>query len=720
MYKFYLFLISVCILYTEINAQDYATIQKALQAEKDFKYDKAVKFYKCALENDPHNEYLQYKIGKNYFNQNDYESAIYHMEKSSKLMKDSMNYHFDMYHLYSVTGYSALAKESFIKYVTLCPTCVKSDLLPGGQSNKFIYSKPVKEPELMGYESNKSEYYSYITDDNKIQTLNSTKACKSFINPLNFRDNLSVNYSCSDYMFFDVKQNKQPDRAGGHRYGPFSLSRNKENLYVTRMDKSKNRLFLYYSKRGDEYDPESFRKFQPLMIDIDKGGYDYVHPMLTADEKYLIFSSNQPGGLGGYDLWIGEIENNTVIKNIKNLGTYVNTPGDECFPTVYDDRVVFFASNGHYGLGKLDMYAGIRGAANRINRTYNLGANFNSEYDDYALFYNTKKNVGYFTSNRYINECDQQSDRIYKQSFDKVKTTITVRDELKRPVSGLKVSIPSEKVDMQTNNLGQITASVSPIGYKKVVVTGDYHQIVDTNLYPFETRLDITAARRLPKDFVTMAFISHPFENPYPNVYYKITNTADCSNYSGYTDEAGIGQVVLYLNEEYKVEVPELGYVSPAMKFTADKNKIFVTSDLPSKPEKSTTVSNASSTKEDRIQENFTIYYETTKWDISETVDKNMQHVIRELNKNPNYRLELSAHTDCQGDAKTNMILSRQRLAEAIKLFFARGANESQIIGRYYGEERPVNNCRCDQSDNSTCSNEMMSKNRRTEVRLIK
>jgi tetratricopeptide (TPR) repeat protein len=116
-------------------AQNYDIIQKALKAERSHNYYKAIKYYKCALQNDPSSEYIHYKLGKNYFNQNDYETSIYHMEQAKKMMKDSMNYHFDMYHLYSVTGYTALAKESFIRYINLCPTCVKSDLLPGGQSN---------------------------------------------------------------------------------------------------------------------------------------------------------------------------------------------------------------------------------------------------------------------------------------------------------------------------------------------------------------------------------------------------------------------------------------------------------------------------------------------------------------------------------------------------------------------------------------------------------
>jgi outer membrane protein OmpA-like peptidoglycan-associated protein/tetratricopeptide (TPR) repeat protein len=719
MNKFFKSLLMLCLLASKLVAQDYATIQKALKAERSHNYCKAIKFFNSALEKDPGKEYIHYKLGKNYYNRNEYETAIYHMEQAKNLMKDSMNYHFDMYHLYSVTGYSALAKESFIRYINLCPTCVKSDLLPGGQSNKFLYSRPVKEPELMGYESAKTEYYPYIMDDNKIQTLNAKKPCKSNSSPLNFKENLTYSYSCSDFMFFDVKQYKQPDRAGGHRYGPFSLAKNKKEIYVTRLDKSKNRMFIYHSNREEESDEGVFRKFIHLEIEIDKGGFDYIHPMLTDDNKYLIFSSNQPGGLGGYDLWIGEIENETKLKNVKNLGTYVNTPGDECFPTVYDDKVIFFASSGHYGLGKLDIYAGVRGKGNRFNRTYNLGANFNSENDDYALFYHRKKNVGFFSSNRYVDGKDYHSDRTYKQSFDKIKTTITVKDELKRPVSGMKVSIPSEKVEMQTNQLGQITASLSPIGYKKVVVSGDFHQLVDTSLYPFETRLDVEARRNLPKDFVTFSLLSHPFENAYPNVFYKITNTADCSNYSGYTDEAGIGQVILYLNEDYKVEVPELGFVSPVMKFTADNNKIFVTSDMPAKREEPVAAASAEVNVE-KVNDKFAIYYETTQWNITSDIDKKMKYVIMELNKNPNYRLELSAHTDCQGDAKTNMVLSRQRLAEAIKLFFSRGANESQIVGRYFGEEKPANNCHCDGNNNYDCSNEEMKMNRRTEVRLIK
>lgn len=724
MNKLYLFL-TFCILthLQSYSLDNYAIIQKALGAERDYKYAKAIKYYRCALTNDPTNEYLQYKLGKNYFNQNDYESAIYHMEKASRLMKDSMNYHFDMYHLYSVTGYTALAKESFIRYVNLCPSCVKSDLLPGGQSNRFIYSKPIKEAELMGYDPDRTEYYSYIIDDNRIQTLNQKQCCQETSRATDFEKNMAYLYSCHDFMFFDVTRNRMPLANKNHRYGPYTISQDKQKLYITKFDKDADRMFIYYSKRDTNEEYRDWRGFEPLEIEIDKGNYDYIHPMLTEDGKYLIFASNQPGGLGGYDLWIGEISNNTKLKNIKNLGTYVNTPGDECFPTIYDDKVIFFASNGHYGLGNLDIYAGVRGKNDKFNRTFNLGNNFNSADDDYALFYHKKKNVGYFTSNRFRNECDMSFDRIYKQGFDRVKARVTVKDELNRPIENIKVSIPAEKFDGKTNQTGQISTTINPAGYKKIIVASDNHELVDTAFYPFETDMTIIARRKLPKDMIMFSLLSHPFENAFPNVYYKITNTADCTNYSGYTDESGVGQVVMYANEDYRVEVPELGYVSPKMKFeVAKNNKVFVSSDLPAKENVVETKSApaVSSKVETPLKDNFTIYYETTQWAISQDIDRQIQYVIAQLNQHPSYRLELQSHTDCQGDAKANLVLSKMRLDEAIKYFFSRGASEAQIVGRYFGESKPANNCQCDGANNYDCSNEELRKNRRTEVKLIR
>jgi outer membrane protein OmpA-like peptidoglycan-associated protein/tetratricopeptide (TPR) repeat protein len=704
------------------NAQGYKTIQKAIEAEKALKYEKAIKYLNCALVEDPENAYLHYKMGKNLYNQNKYEDALTHMEQAKSLMKDSMKYQFDMYHLYSVTGLNTFAKEAFVKYVTLCPSCVEGDLLPGKSSNKFMYRKPVKEPELMGLESNKSESYPYIINDNQIQLLNNTPDKSQPTNALHFKQNLTSDFSNHDFLFYDVHQYAQINVKNGKGYGPFTLNKALDKIYTTRWDTKTDRLHIFFSKKREDKADIGWTKYQRLSIEIDNENYNYIHPMLSQDEKHLIFSSNQPGGLGGYDLWIGELTDELTLKNIKNLGTYVNTPGDECFPTVYDNNVMFFASNGHYGFGNLDMYAGVKSRGGRYMKTYNLGNRFNSVNDDYALFYNAKKNTSFFTSNRFKNSSGEMPfDRIYKQSFDKINATISVTDEYNMGITDISVSIPSESINKTTDARGNVTTNVNPLSMKKVVIGGGKYVTIDTVLAPFESMLKVVAKRNVPSDNITFSTVSHPKEIPFPNTYFKLTNLTDNKTYTGTTNESGLGNVTIYADDEYKIEVPEYGFVKDKVKFNGlSIEKFFVKSDMPAESKTSTTNTNATASNTTiNLADNFNLYYSSGQWEITEDVNKQIQYVVSILAQNPTYKLELSSHTDCQGDEATNAALSRQRVAEARKLFFMRGVAEEQMIGKYYGEVRPINSCSCDQYGNYNCSPEEMRKNRRTEVKVL-
>jgi outer membrane protein OmpA-like peptidoglycan-associated protein/tetratricopeptide (TPR) repeat protein len=713
--------ISLIIIAFSLNAQEYKTIQKAISAENEYKYDKAIKHLNTALESDPENQYIHYKLGKNLYNQNKYEDAIYHMEQAKPLMKDSMRFQFDLYHLYSVTGYNAFAKEAFVKYVTLCPSCVESDLLPGKSSNKLMYRKPVKEPELMGYETNKSEYYPYIINDNQIQLLNVKVDKSKPTNALHFSEYLTTDYANHDFLFYDVNQYKQIHKANGYLYGPFTLNKTLNKIYITRWDRATERMTIFYSTKIDSSD-KGWIRYKKVNIDIDKGNYNYIHPMLTKDEKHLIFSSNQPGGLGGYDLWMGEITDDLTLKNVKNLGTYVNTPGDECFPTIYDNSVMFFASNGHYGFGNLDMYAGVKSRGGRYMKTYNLGNRFNSVNDDYAIFYNAKKNTSFFTSNRFKNSSDSQSfDRIYKQSFDKINATISIVDEQNKGLTDLNVSIPSENINKATDQRGNVNVAVNPLSTKKVVIAGGKYQAIDTILSPFESTLKLVAKRNVPKDNISFALMSHPYEKTYGNVPYKLTNLSENKVYTGITNESGLGNITLYADDEYKVEVPSMDFVKNNVKFNGlSVEKFYVKSDLPPATEVNAKPAESATAVETPLSDNLTLYYATSQWEITDEVNRQIQYIVTTLNQNPNYKLELSSHTDCQGDEGANITLSRQRVAEAKKLFFMRGVAEAQMVGKFYGEAKPLFNCNCDQFNNYSCSPEDMRKNRRTEVKIIK
>ncbi|MBP6585189.1 MAG: OmpA family protein [Flavobacterium sp.] len=101
--------------------------------------------------------------------------------------------------------------------------------------------------------------------------------------------------------------------------------------------------------------------------------------------------------MGGYDIWKVNINSNGTCGKPENLGNKINTPGDEGFPFVTDDGVLYFASNGLTGFGGLDVFSA---DLNTNSTPINLGKPVNSEKDDFAFSFNKEKNGGYLSSNR--------------------------------------------------------------------------------------------------------------------------------------------------------------------------------------------------------------------------------------------------------------------------------------------------------------------------------
>lgn len=125
------------------------------------------------------------------------------------------------------------------------------------------------------------------------------------------------------------------------------------------------------------------------------------HPCTMPDGNSMVFASDLPGGLGGMDLWHTSYDRRSdTWSEPVNLGPEINTPGDELFPTLAMNGDLFFASNGHIGLGGLDIFKAMRrGDDMRWLEPENLGTPINTDADDYHLIEVDKRN-GYFTSNR--------------------------------------------------------------------------------------------------------------------------------------------------------------------------------------------------------------------------------------------------------------------------------------------------------------------------------
>jgi outer membrane protein OmpA-like peptidoglycan-associated protein len=120
-------------------------------------------------------------------------------------------------------------------------------------------------------------------------------------------------------------------------------------------------------------------------------------PEVSPDGKRLYFASNRKGGYGGTDIWVADIAG-ARFRNVRNAGRDINTSGNELFPFVAESGNLYFASDGHPGLGGLDLFEAERRQGKITVK--NLGVPMNSQADDFGMFMNKDDKSGYLTSNR--------------------------------------------------------------------------------------------------------------------------------------------------------------------------------------------------------------------------------------------------------------------------------------------------------------------------------
>ena len=155
------------------------------------------------------------------------------------------------------------------------------------------------------------------------------------------------------------------------------------------------------------------------------------HPSISPDGKYLYFVSDAVGGFGGKDIFRARVAGND-FGPMENLGEEINTPGDEMFPYVRDSVTLYFASNGHPGMGGLDLFKATQDSTGKW-KVENLGAPINSMADDFGITFAGKEERGFFCSNR--NDA-RGYDHIY--SFEDATVRIVGKD-------GLNVKVPVKK-----------------------------------------------------------------------------------------------------------------------------------------------------------------------------------------------------------------------------------------------------------------------------------
>ncbi|WP_298498795.1 OmpA family protein [uncultured Algibacter sp.] len=191
------------------------------------------------------------------------------------------------------------------------------------------------------------------------------------------------------------------------------FTRNNYNGNLGRDDKGTNHLKLYSAELGRDSDSlPTWKNVKELPFNSED--YSVGHPAVSSDGKLLYFVSDMPGSIGDTDIFVVDILNEDTNKTQdstftgyskpRNLGEKVNTAGREMFPYI-TDNALYFASDGHLGLGGLDVYES-RIVDSNFQKPVNLGAPLNSELDDFGFIVNEEKNKGFVCSNRLTGKGD--------------------------------------------------------------------------------------------------------------------------------------------------------------------------------------------------------------------------------------------------------------------------------------------------------------------------
>lgn len=280
----------------------------------------------------------------------------------------------------------------------------------------------------------------------------------------------------------DHKSKIKGDVNSVYHEGPITISKDGKTMYFSRTSFIKNTLgrnnegistLKIYSATFTDNKWTHIEELPFNSNDFSNG-----HPALNEDGSKLYFSSDMPGGIGGSDIYYVNIKSDGAFSKPQNLGEIVNTNKNERFPFINSEGSLFFSSDGHPGLGLLDVFATVSNKNNTIVSVLNLETPVNSSKDDFSFFMNDDGLSGYFASNR---DGGVGSDDIY--GFDRIpqlKIEGTIYDSV------TNTPIPNATVTLLDSNEKEMTlVETDANGYYNINIDRDtdYHVNVKKENY---------------------------------------------------------------------------------------------------------------------------------------------------------------------------------------------------------------------------------------------
>jgi len=426
----------------------YGKQKKADNLFNKFSFVDASEVYKDLIENDFNKDYSVRQLADSYAYMRNPDSAVVYYKKAVEQNNVPLEYYYK--YAQALRGNKEY-KESRIwlkKFKDAGGTIDNDKFLKDADFITTIFNaKPQYFLKDVKFNSKYSDFGAYVHDGLTYFTSSrdegvSTKHIYGW-NKEPFLD-IYVKTENENDSIVDHKSKIKGKVNSTYHDGPLTITNDGKTMYFSRNN---------YNKAGLAKDKAGFSNLKIYKASLINGIWDNIeelpfnndeystgHPSLNSDNTKLYFASDMPGGIGGSDIYYVDIKSDGTIGMPQNLGSIVNTVENEVFPFINNEDVLFFSSNGHHGLGLLDIFATIKDKNDIITSVLNVGIPVNSNKDDFSFFMSEDGTSGYFASNR---DGGVGSDDIY--AYNRVlplKVEGTVTDLINnKPVEHAKITL---------------------------------------------------------------------------------------------------------------------------------------------------------------------------------------------------------------------------------------------------------------------------------------
>ncbi len=461
----YFFLSSILLITLSIHAQDDKKLKEADAKFDNFSYVDAREIYLEVAQSGYTSENLLKRLGDSYYFNGELDLALPWYESlyaSQKILEREYLFRYAMclkqqqQYDKAATVWAEYAKD--LPKNTLDTLYSKKDYLEllALQSNRFSVENALINSTLSDFSP--TFYLSKLVFASNREV--TTK--KDLLDPWTrkpYYDLYMVDVKRDNSLGIDIQKLPSEINTSYHESSP-TFTRDGNTMYFTRNNfnndtfkensKGTNLLKIYRSIKDDNGFWQA-----PVELPFNSDEYACAHPSLSPDEKWLFFSSDMPGTIGQSDLFVVRINTDAGVGKPIHLGSKINTTQREVFPFFSDAGILYFSSEGHYGLGGYDIFMTEfdveRLAAGLI---VNMGNPINTSSDDFSLIINDKDHTGYFTSNRKNGSGD---DDIY--FFKQIQKPITsCKQWIKGYITDSRkhTNIPNAKVTLLNDKLEDV------------------------------------------------------------------------------------------------------------------------------------------------------------------------------------------------------------------------------------------------------------------------